>query len=226
MLQKWFPAFVLALGLSVSANAQFAIGASAGANMTFWEWYIKPLDFDLNYKPALSWRSALVADWSLSPIIGLRAELSYQTWRNKRSIFFTDENGGLDAGGSFFESLHNVGGSLLAKITPFRKKIVYGLVGSSVAHLTAGWNYANRSLRKEYDLNRRNEVDLTNFKRTQYFADFGIGAQVPLGIQSRLFAEARYQLGLSNLADVSTVDAGVNVLGINVGYLYQFGGGR
>ena len=96
MRQKLFSAFVLAFCLSFSANAQFAVGVSAGANMTFWEWYMKSLDFDLGYEPALSWRSALAADWSLSPVIGLRVELSYQTWRNKLSVEITDGNGGID----------------------------------------------------------------------------------------------------------------------------------
>jgi hypothetical protein len=63
--------------------------------------------------------------------------------------------------------------------------------------------------------------DLTNFNRTQYFADIGLGMRFPVGAKSTLFAEARYQFGLSNLDNVPAADAGIDVFGLNVGYLFR-----
>jgi hypothetical protein len=104
MQQKLFSAFALALGLSCSAYAQFAVGVSAGANMTFWEWHYQ-MRWTSTWATSrrLAGARRVAADWSLSPVIGLRAELSYQTWRNKLRVTVSEitdpANGRIDLKG-------------------------------------------------------------------------------------------------------------------------------
>jgi len=217
MRVRFFLVLVWAFGLSFSTNAQFAIGVSGGANLPFRGWHFPLSNFVWHYSPAVGWRSAVVADWSLSHLIGLRAEVSYQTWRNR-----IDVSGNVPVPELFDpykapESFHNVAGSLLTKVTPFRRKSVYFLAGTSAARITEAWE----GFKSDWPFSRR-KIDLTNFNRVQYFADLGAGMRFPLGAKGFLFAEARYQIGLTNFDNMPTVDASIQVLGLNIGYLYQF----
>lgn len=218
MRVRFFLVLVWTFVLSFSANAQFAVGVSGGANLPFREWHDFPLSnpsFVWQYSPVVSWRSAVVADWSLTSLIGLRAEISYQIWRNR-----------IDLSGSGYplldpyeapESFHNVASSLLTKITPFRRKNIFFLAGTSAARITEAW----KGFKSDWAFSRR-KIDLTNFNRVQYFADLGAGMRFPIGAKGFLFAEARYQIGLTNFDNLPTVDASIQVLGLNMGYLYQF----
>jgi hypothetical protein len=67
------------LCLTFSANAQVSLGVSGGANTTFWKWHIKPLNTDLDYEPGLGWRTAAVADWRLTSILGLQVDFTAET---------------------------------------------------------------------------------------------------------------------------------------------------
>ncbi|MBK9338273.1 MAG: hypothetical protein IPM98_17655 [Lewinellaceae bacterium] len=80
------------LCLAFSANAQVSLGVSGGANMTYWKWKIKAFNYDLDFDPALGWRSAVVADWRLTSVLGLRAELGYQVLSNRKELTFTTPN--------------------------------------------------------------------------------------------------------------------------------------
>lgn len=209
------------LCLTFSTNAQVSIGVSGGANMTFWKWHIKPLNTDLGYKPDVGWRTAAVADWRLTPIIGLRVEISYQTWQNRIEMTFVEDfppqGGGLT--GYFRGNYHNLAGSLLLRITPFRSQKLYILAGTSTASITGAWGRYSKEIRF-FPSEKRKKIDLENFNRTQYFADFGAGMRFPVG-KGSLITEVRYLAGLSNLAGVPTVDARISTLGLNVGYLVQ-----
>jgi hypothetical protein len=207
------------LCLTFFANAQVSLGVSGGANTTFWKWHIKPLNTDLDYEPGLGWRTAAVADWRLTSILGLRAELGYQVVSNRKELTFHTPADPEGKDGVFHERYHTWTSSLLAGITPFRNKKMYFLAGTSAARISAGWSKVSGDLRELGSL-KRSKIDLENFNRTQYFADFGAGMRFPVG-KGSLITEVRYQAGLSNLAGVPTVDARISTLGLNVGYLVQ-----
>ena len=86
--------------------------------------------------------------------------------------------------------------------------------------MTEAWSNLDRELRGELGTTKR-KIEMTNFNRTQYFADIGLGMRFPVDTKSTLFAEARYQFGLSNLDNVPAIDAGIDVFGLNVGYLFR-----
>jgi len=207
------------LCLTFFANAQVSLGVTGGANTTFWKWHIKPLNTDLDYDPGLGWRSAVVADWRLTSILGLRAELGYQVLSNSIALTFNLPGAPEEKNGRYYERYHCWTSSLLAGISPFRNKKMYFLAGTSAARISAGWNRLSADLRA-FGASKRSKIDLENFNRTQYFADFGAGIRFPVG-KGTLITEVRYQAGLSNLASVPTVDARISTLGLNVGYLVQ-----
>jgi hypothetical protein len=207
------------LCLTFFANAQVSLGVSGGANMTYWKWKIKTLNYDIGFDPAIGWRSAAVADWRFSPILGLRAELGYQVLSNRMELTFTTPDDPEGESGRYNERYHCWTSSLLAGITPFRNKKMYFLAGTSAARISAGWSRVSGDL-VEPGAQTRKKIDLENFNRTQYFADFGAGIRFPVG-KGSLITEVRYQAGLSNLAGVPTVDARISTLGLNVGYLFQ-----
>ncbi|MEQ1745164.1 MAG: outer membrane beta-barrel protein [Saprospiraceae bacterium] len=220
MVTRLFLLVALAFCLAFSANGQVSVGTSVGANMSFSRWYIKPLNIDLGYDPALGYRAAAVANWHLGSVIALRAEAGYQIWRNSLDVFFTSSSGTDDVNGTAHQSFQNWSGSLLANITPFSSKNIYFMAGPTVAVITGAWYSADKSL-LEPGWPATTDIDLKNYNRTQVFADFGAGVQFPTGTLGNVFAEMRYQLALTDLAGVSTVNAGINSLGMNVGYLFK-----
>ncbi|MFN0016580.1 MAG: outer membrane beta-barrel protein [Saprospiraceae bacterium] len=220
MLNRLFLLVFLAVGLVFSANAQVSIGVSAGANRSFWSWYIKNIETDLEFDPGIGYRAAAVADWRISPLVGLRAELGYQVLRSSTGRKFTSPNDPDGAFGHFNERYHFWTGGLMANVTPFSEKRFYLLTGASVAKMAEAWNTTSVEGGPEPFLSTK-PIDLTNYNRTQVFADFGAGLRFPTGEKGALFTEIRYQLALTNLSSHSNVDSGVNSLGLNVGYLFK-----
>jgi len=207
--------------LTLSAQAQVSVGASVGANYSFWGWHIKNINTDLAFDPGIGYRVAAVADWHISPVIGLRADIAYQIWRNSTSQTFTFPTDPVGVEGSRSERFHNVSGSLLATVSPFSQKRVYFLAGATAASITEAWGTITIDGGPEAGTRDPEAIDLKNFNRTQVFADFGGGVKFPLGAKGTLFGEIRYQLPLTNLSGIENVDASVSTLLLNVGYLFQ-----
>ena len=216
--------------LAFSAQAQVSVGASIGANYSFWGWHVKNPLLDVGYTedPGFGYRAAAVADWQISPVIGLRADLAYQIWRNSTALvlqFPRDSAGQIPptVRGKSSERFHNFAGSLLACISPFRQKHIYFLAGVTATSITEAWF----TITIEDDgpfpggYTSSTSIDLKNYNRTQVFADFGGGVKFPLGAKGSLFSEIRYQLPLTNLWGSDNVDASVSPLLLNVGYLFQ-----
>lgn len=203
--------------LTLSAQAQVSVGVSAGANMSFWRWHIKNINTDLTFDPGIGYRAAAVADWRIGPVLGLRAEMGYQVLRSSTASKITTPANPVEVDGHFNESYHTWAGSLMASVTPFRQKRLYFLAGTSFAAITEAWNSAGA----DSDDLTWTAIDLKNYNRNQVFADFGAGMKFPIGPKGTLFAELRYQLPLTNLSKIENVDAAINTIGLNVGYLFQ-----
>jgi len=206
--------------LTFSAHAQVSLGASLGANYSFWQWRFKNINTDLGFDPAFGYRAAVVADWRIGSVVGLRAEMGYQVWRNSLDVSATSFNGTEDIPGTTHQHFQNWSGSLLASVSPFSGKNFYLLAGPTVAYTASAW-YSGDEFLLEPGASTTIDIDLANYNRTQVFADFGGGVKFPLGTKGSLFGELRYQLPLTNLSAIDNVDASVSSLLLNVGYLFQ-----
>jgi len=224
MLPRIFLFGFWAACLSFSANAQISVGASIGANYSFWYWHNKSNNFNLDntYDPSFGYRAAAVADWHISPLIGLRADIAYQIWRRSgtgtRFIFPYP----YVVNSNVSERFHNWAGSLLANITPFRQKRIYFLAGATAASITEAWfTVTQEDSGAEPGFSRTTPIDLKYYNRTHVFADFGAGLKFHLGAKGSLFGEFRYQLPLTNLSEIDSYEASVNALLLNVGCLFK-----
>ena len=206
--------------LTFSANAQVSLGASLGANYSFWDWHIKNINTDLGLNPSIGYRAAAVVDWRIGTVLGLRAEMGYQVWRNSLDVSVTSSNGSEDIPGTTHQHFQNWSGSLLASVSPFSGKNFYLLAGPTVAYTASAW-YSGDEFLLEPGASATIDIDLANYNRTQVFADFGGGVKFPLGAKGSLFGELRYQLPLTNLSGIDNVDASLSSLLLNVGYLFQ-----
>ena len=214
--------------LATSASAQFHIGLSAGANLSFWTWKIKPINSDLEFEPAVGWRAAALGEWQMNPLLGFRAEFGTQVKANKmtKNLLFPDD---ILAGNfegtpwTFREYYQYLEGSLLIQLSPIKKyRQFYLLVGSSAGRLLRGWS---TSKGKESDKisSSKSSIDVKdpNYNQNAFAADFGLGGNIPLGNHSLLKIEARYQHNLSNFSASENVDASVRPILFNIGYLHR-----
>jgi len=210
--------------LTFSAQAQVSVGASIGANYSFWDWHVKNPFLDVGYTedPGFGYRAAAVVDWQMNPIVGLRADIAYQVWRSSTDVKLSyPRPGPYNVDGNISERFHNLAGSLLVNITPFRQKRIYFLAGATAAHVTEAWRiFTQEDSGAIPGYTSTSPKDLKYYNRTQVFADFGTGVRFPLGAKGALLTEVRYQLALTNLSSHPNVDAGVNALLLNVGYLF------
>ena len=206
--------------LATPAFSQFHIGLSGGANWSFWTWKIKSLNTDIDYEPALGWRAAVLGEWQMNPILGLRAEFGTQVKANKLSALeFTDMVSTATSHGyyQYWE------GSMLVQCSPVKKfRQVYLLAGGTAGRLEKA---SNRLIRTEAgkEFSSKNSIDIKgpNWNRNAFAADFGLGGNIPLGPNSKIKVEARYQYSLSNLLANDNVDASISPLLLNVGYLHR-----
>lgn len=212
---------VFFLLLSTRVFAQWSVGVTGGATVSFRQWNLIDL-VDISYDPGLSYNAALAGEWRAGRLISLRAEGGYQVWRS-RLTDLTDENGNiLDA--TVKDDLKGWSGALLAKITPFSGLDLYFLTGPSVARIVKNKAIvkAHTPLDPEFPESITFDLKERGIEPNQYFVNFGLGNAFQCGAKGHLTLEARYQLGLSNLSYASTVDARISSLLVNVGYWYQF----
>lgn len=201
--------------------AQWSVGVSGGATVSFRQWKIYDLA-DISYDPGLSYNAALVGEWRAGRLLSLRAEGGYQVWRS-RLTDLTDENGNiLDA--TVKDDLKAWSGALLIKITPFSRFNLYFLTGPSAARIVKNKAVikAQAPVDPEFPESITFDLKERGIEPNQYFVNLGVGNAFKCGSRGHLTIEARYQLGLSDLSYASTVDARISSLLVNLGYLYEF----
>jgi hypothetical protein len=222
-------AFALAF-LATPAYSQFHLGLSGGVNRSYWNWSLISPGTGINYQPATCWQAAVLGEWQLTPAWGLRAEFGTQVNGNVRKgksglIFEEDILTGNPQGNPYdFRDFYQFWeGSVLVQVSPFKKfRALYFVAGGTAGRLTNAWNklsYTENGIARKSE----NSIDLSdpNWNRNAFAADFGMGGNIPIGAHSKLKIEARYQHNLSNLSKSGNVDARVNTLMLNVGYLHR-----
>lgn len=216
--------FLLLCTLATTAFSQVSIGLSASANQSFWKWQIKDPSINLNYEPAIGWRSAVMGEWQISPIVGVRAEFGKQVKRNKDSkLEITDDTGApIDAKGS--ENYQFWEGSLLMQISPIKKfPNTYLLAGATYGRLTNACRVIKGGIDLEGGNKSNFDIDIENsfYNKNAHATDFGLGSNIPLGKTSSLKIEGRFQYSLSNLSTSDNVEASISPLMLTVGYLHR-----
>ncbi len=214
--------------LATPAFSQFHLGLSAGANMSFWTWEIKSLGLDIDYEPAMGWRAAVLGEWQMNPMSGFRAEFGTQVKANKLTrnfVFPSDIIAGNPNGtpGYFREYFQYWEGSVLVQFSPVKKfSQVYILAGGTGGRLEKAWNRISGT-ESGQKFSSTNSIDVKdpNWNRNAFAADFGLGGNIPLGANSKIKVEARYQYSLSNLSNNDNVDASISPLLFNVGYMHR-----
>ena len=207
--------------LSAPAFAQFSIGLSGGANVSFPKWYLKePLDFDLNYESQLGWRAAIMGQYQFSPLFALRAEVASQM--KARKNYSTALPEGLKY--SFKDKFHDWEGSLLLQISPLKKlQHAYLLAGCTAGQYVRATSTVSGAVFAQ-DQDETRSIDLKNEAINQNILalDFGLGYKIPVGAANLLNIEARYQYGVNNFATYEQVDAALNALVFNIGFSHLF----
>lgn len=214
--------------LSTLAVAQFHLGISAGPNLSFWTWEIKPIAQNLDYQPALGWRGVLLGEWQIKPMLGIRVELGAQLKANKmiKNFIFPSDilAGDLDGNpGSYREYFQNWEESLLLQISPIKKyRQVYILTGCTASQMDKAWNRSSGTEAGKKFRNK-NTIDINdgNWNRNGLAAEIGVGGNFPLGANSSLKVEGRFQYALTELAANENVDAYAHSLLFQVGYLHR-----
>ncbi|MDO8367729.1 MAG: hypothetical protein Q7T20_13090 [Saprospiraceae bacterium] len=203
--------------------SQFHIGLSAGPNVSFWAWEIKSLGYGIDYEPAMGWRAAVLGEWQMNPMLGFRAEFGTQVKANKITgifMFPSDGLGGIPDGtpGSFREFYQYWEGSLLVQFAPVKKfNYVYLMAGGTAGWLEKAWNKFSIIESGKASI----DIKDPNWNRNAFAADFGLGGNIPLGANSKIKVEARFQYSLTDLSASDNVDASVNPLLLNIGYMHR-----
>ncbi|MBC7775050.1 MAG: hypothetical protein H7246_06385 [Phycisphaerae bacterium] len=114
-------------------------------------------------------------------------------------------------------------GSFLVQVSPIKKcRQVYLLAGGTAGWLALGWKTTKGS---EAHIKHSSKSFIylkdPSWNRNAFAADFGLGGNIPLGVNSKIKVEARYQHSLSNLSNYENVDASISSLLFNVGYLHR-----
>ncbi len=226
-MKNLFCCILLAFGAG-PVFAQFHIGLSTGANLSFWTWEIKSLNTDIDYEPAMGWRGAVLAEYQITPVFGARIEAGTQLKANKitRNLVFESgyPEGDLDrTSGVFREKYQFWEVSALAQIAPIKQfRQAFLLLGCTAGKLQKGWKTA-KGLEAGMKFSKKESIDLSdpNWNRNAFAADFGVGGNFPLGANSLIKVEARFQYSLSNLSNSDNVNASVNPLILNVGYMHR-----
>jgi hypothetical protein len=208
--------------LAFSMSAQFSIGLSVGANQTYWQWYIKSLETEIGSKPAFGNRVALLGEWQISPLIGLRAELGTQL---KRSYSGQLEFPDMLSTAKRWENYREVDGTLLIQVSPIKKmRAIYLVGGASFGTFTEAWQTI-KGEGPEFESEGRisNEISLEDKHIRSFipFAEMGLGANIPIGERFSLKFEGRYQYDVAGYVDHPNVDAHVNTLMLTGGFLYR-----
>ena len=208
--------------------AQFHIGLSTGTNLSFWTWEIKSLNTNIDYEAAMGWRATVLAEYKVSPAFSARIEAGTQLKANKitKNLVFESDILAGDYGGTpwvFREKYQFWEASALVQIAPIKKyRQAYLLAGCTAGKLQKGWKTAKGS-EAGMKFSSKDSIDFSdpNWNRNAFAADFGVGGNFPLGANSLIKVEARFQYSLSNLSNSDNVNASVNPLILNIGYMHR-----
>ncbi len=209
--------------------AQVHLGLSSGANLSFWKWGLKSIHHSIDFEPAMGGRFAVLGEWQMNRLLGFRAEFGAQIKANKmtKNLLFESDilAGNFNGTPAYFREYYQYWeSSLLIQISPIKKiRAVYLLAGSTTSRLEQAWNkISGTEAGKKFSSTNSINIKDQDVNRIAFAADFGLGGNIPLGKNSKLKVEARYQCSFSNLSNNDNVEARINPLFLfNVGYLHR-----
>lgn len=219
MTHRFLIAAALFLSITVTTKAQFSVGVSAGANVTFWDWYLEALELDL-YDPGPGFRFDLNGEYQFTPGLALRGEMAYQRFSNRFDAEITDVNGGPSGQTFRHATIYNsIGGSLLLKFFPLKKVPgMYLVTGPTFANITGGWWRVPGGAVEGRDKPWRQHFDIkgSHIRADQWLADIGLGYAQAIGAKNRVAVECRFQHGLTSIAN--SIDSRIQTVLLTVGY--------
>lgn len=211
------------------ASAQVHLGISAGANLSFWQWRIKSIGRNISYDPAVAWRTALLAEWQITPQIALRAETGIHTKANRMVSYLVFESDLLSGNSKgrkfqFRENFQYWENTLMIQVSPVKKvKNLYLLSGCSWSWLQNAWSKTKGSETGMDNITKRTPIDLQYplWNRNAFNLDFGVGGNIPINKLSKVKIETRFSYNLSSLVNNIDVDTRIHPLFLNIAYLHQ-----
>ncbi len=225
MIFKSLCTAVLLICLMDNAQAQISLGAGAGPNLNFRNWTFEVPGVELgalNYQAGVGGQAALRLEYQAGARFTLCGEAGWQALNSRLQVEVTDVNGA-SRPGQMTETLQSLTSGLFTKFTFFERVKGYLLAGPSVAWLQNGKRRLKGSLidgqteKPTYTIN----LDQEQYNRTLLFLNLGVGAAVPCRQRGQLFAELRYQYGLSEGNNNTNVNASASNVLLNLGYLFR-----
>lgn len=213
-------------------SAQWSLGVSGGANLSFRTWEVHGASGKTGYKHTAGWNVAAFADRILSPALAVRLESGSRLWRNRITYTYTTRN---ILGNTYTvenlddESYLVWSANCMARLTPFPNKNLYFLAGPELSYFHQGIQGYSSNKPGIYDeVVPWVWVNFDNYpiRRVYYLFNFGLGKSFKLGPHSRLLVECRYQRGPENLSKNELISGKMDALQLSVGFAHVLESGK
>lgn len=95
-------------------------------------------------------------------------------------------------------------------------------MGGTIGYMGSAWLKSEGTEASVFS-SKKSPKDLSdpNWNRNAFALDFGLGGNIPLGKNSKIKIETRYQRSLLDLSTDNNVDARTHSLLLNMGYLHR-----
>lgn len=219
-LASWLPAHL------AFSQSQFAVGLSGGLNLATQDYELESGLFDIDYDWAIQYRTGIHAEWRFARRFSLGLEGAYaQKGNQDNDIEYTDENGNLLLGAKARSVFRYFEQTTLLKYRFSSQKIrPYAMLGTSIGYLTGGkTKLLNFKVDGIDQTTLEQDLPIGQYNRTDFALLGGGGVEITAGKRGFLFAEARYQHGLTDILKAEPVALRNRSLSFTAGYAFLFG---
>ena len=219
-LASWLPAHL------AFSQSQFAVGLSGGLNLATQDYELESGLFDIDYDWATQFRTAAHAEWRFARRFSVGLEFGYAQKGNKdNDIEITDANGSVIAGAKARTVFRYFEQNTLVKYRFSSQKIrPYLLLGSSFGYLSGGQTkLLNFKIEGIDQTDFTTDLPVGQYNRGDFSLLGGGGVEIAVGKRGFLFAEARYQHGLTDLFKSDAVTLSNRNLSFTAGYAFLLG---
>ncbi len=214
------------LFLAGIAQAQISIGVRAGANLANVS-LSDTSDLDIgDPKTSIGAILGAVLELGITEKLAIQVEPSFiqKGWRIKEELDLLGQSFKIDGKYTF----NYIDVPILAKLRFNGANTgLYAFAGPTFGYMSSG----KYKVTTEVAGQKETEEEKLNFDEEEGINRFDVGAALGAGFQlnlggGRLFFDARYNLGLSNIADEDEIEEDFSIrnkgIGLSVGYLYSF----
>lgn len=219
-LASWLPAHL------AFSQSQFAVGLAGGLNLATQDYELESGLFDIDYDWAIQYRTGIHAEWRFARRFSLGLEGAYaQKGNQDNNIEYTDGSGNLLLGAREQSVFRYFEQATLLKYRFSSQKIrPYAMLGTSVGYLTGGkTKLLNIKVEGIDQTTFEQDLPLDDYNRTDFALLGGGGVEITAGKRGFLFAEARYQHGLTDILKAEPVALRNRNLSFTAGYAFLFG---